>query len=485
MTMLPVLSVASEVYPLVKTGGLADVAGALPAALARHGVAMTTLVPGYPAVLAALEDGHEAASLDAIPGGPARLLAGRAGGIDLLVIDAPHLFARDGGPYADGGGREWPDSAIRFACLSAAAAAIAAGALPGWSPAIVHAHDWQAGLAPAYLHYSGIAVPSVLTVHNLAFQGRFDAAMLHDLGLPDAAMAIDGVEYFGGIGFLKAGLRFATRVTTVSPSYAREIATEAGGMGLGGLIAARGDDVSGILNGIDTAVWDPASDPLIARPYSRHRLSGRAAGRAALEAAFGLEPDDGMLFGVVSRLSDQKGLDLLLDALPALVAGGGRLALVGAGDPRLEAGFRQAAAAHPGRVGIFIGYDEARAHGVQAGADALLVPSRFEPCGLTQLCALRYGCVPVVARTGGLADTVIDANPAALAAGVATGIHFAPDDSDALIHAIGHAIALHRDKATWRRLRGNGMAADVSWDAPAAAYARLYREARQAMAATA
>ncbi|WP_419826602.1 glycogen synthase GlgA [Sphingomonas sp.] len=475
-----VLSVASEVYPLVKTGGLADVAGALPGALARHGVAMRTLVPGYPPVLAALEGASEAASLDAIPGGPARLLAARAAGLDLLVLDAPQLFTRDGGPYADATARDWPDNALRFACLSAAAAAIAAGAIPGWRPELVHAHDWQAGLAPAYLYYGGVDVPSVLTVHNLAFQGRFEPALLPELGLPDTAMTIDGVEYFGGIGFLKAGLRFATRVTTVSPSYAREIATEAGGVGLGGLIAARGRDVTGILNGIDTTVWDPARDPLIARPYTRHRLAGRAANRAALGAAFGLEADDGPLFGVVSRLSQQKGLDLLLDALPALVSDGGRLALIGAGDPALERGFAQAAAAHPGRVGVFIGYDEARAHQMQAGADALLVPSRFEPCGLTQLCALRYGCVPVVARTGGLADTVIDANPAALSAGVATGVQFAPDDAGALLHAIGRTTTLHRDKAAWRRLRANGMAADISWDAPAAAYARLYREARQA-----
>jgi starch synthase len=369
---------------------------------------------------------------------------------------------------------------VRFACLSAAAAAIAAGAVPGWRPALVHAHDWQAALAPAYLLYGGVPCPSVLTIHNLAFQGRFDAALLPELGLPQAALSIDGVEYFGGIGFLKAGLRFATRITTVSPSYAREIAGEAGGMGLGGLIAARGRDLVGILNGIDTAVWDPATDPLIVRHFSRHRLAPRIANRAALEAAFGLDADDGPLFGVVSRLSHQKGLDLLLEALPALVAGGGRLALIGAGDTALERGFAAAAAAHPGRVGVFVGYDEARAHLCQAGSDALLVPSRFEPCGLPQLCALRYGAVPVVARTGGLADTVIDANPAALAAGVATGIQFAPDDFPALADAIGRTIALYGDRATWRRLRGNGMAADVSWDGPAAAYARLYREARQA-----
>lgn len=474
---LGVLSIASELYPLVKTGGLADVVGALPAALAAQGVRSVTLVPGYPAVRAALERGREVARLETPMAGAAALLGGRAAALDLLVLDAPHLFDRPGGPYADPHGRDWPDNAERFAALAFAGAAIARGLIPGYAPRIVHAHDWQAALAPAYLHYDPApGVRSLLTIHNLAFQGRYPPEMLARLGLPAEAMTIDGVEYFGGIGFLKAGLRFADAITTVSPSYAAEIATEAGGMGLGGLIAARRGALTGILNGIDAAVWNPAADPLIAAPFSATEPAARAANTSALCAEFGLDHDPATpLFGVVSRLTGQKGLDLLLAALPALIVRGGRLALIGTGEPALEAGFRAAAAAHPGRVAVLIGYDEARAHRLQAGVDVLLVPSRFEPCGLTQLCALRYGAVPLVARTGGLADTVIDASPAALAAGVATGIQFAPIEAAALGAAIERAFALFEDRPAWARIRANAMAADVSWERPARAYAALYR----------
>ncbi|USI71674.1 glycogen synthase GlgA [Sphingomonas morindae] len=474
---LPVLSVASELYPLIKTGGLADVAGALPAAMAGHGVEMVSLVPGYPAVLGALAESRALATLDLL-GDPATLIAGHAHGLDLLVLDAPHLYDRPGSPYADGEGRDWPDNARRFAALALAAARIAEGVIPQFRPRLIHAHDWQAALAPAYLHYRGIAVPSLLTVHNLAFQGRFPADQRHGLELPEAAMTIHGVEYYGDLGFLKAGLRFASHITTVSPSYAEEIASEAGGMGLGGLLAGRAaaGELTGILNGIDTAIWDPAQDPLLPRPFSAHQREGRAAARRALLADAGFDPADaGPVFGVVSRLTWQKGLDLLLELLPDLLARGGRLVLLGSGEPGLEQGFRAAAEARPDRVSVRIGYDEARAHLLQAGADVLLVPSRFEPCGLTQMCALRYGAVPLVARTGGLADTVIDANPAALAAEVATGLQFAPVERPAFAAALARAFALFADRPAWDRIQANAMRADVSWTRSAAAYAALYR----------
>jgi starch synthase len=475
---LRVLSVASEVYPLVKTGGLADVAGALPAALAAEGVQVVTLLPGYPAVLDAIEQGRTVARLDDLMGGPAALIGGRAAGLDLLALDAPHLYSRDGGPYVDPRNVDWPDNPQRFAALAQVAALVAGGLVPRYRPHLVHAHDWQAGLTPAYLHYRGVATPSVLTIHNLAFQGRAPAGLLAMLGLPGDAMTIDGVEYYGDIGFLKAGIAFASRVTTVSPTYADEIATEAGGMGLGGLLMARAaaGDLVGILNGIDTAVWDPATDPLLPAPYSAARPAGRRAARAALEEEFGLARGEaGPILAVVSRLTHQKGLDLLLAALPRLIDRGARLALLGSGEAAIEAGFREAARAHPGRVGVTIGYDEGKAHRLQAGADMILVPSRFEPCGLTQLCALRYGAVPVVARVGGLADTVIDANPAALAIGVATGVQFAPDSADALLAAIRHATLLQADRATWARLQANAMAAEVSWARSARTYAALFR----------
>jgi starch synthase len=475
---MEVLSVASEAYPLVKTGGLADVAGALPGALRAEGVRMRTLLPGYPAVMAALMDARPLHQWGDLFGGGASLLAATARGLDLLVLDAPHLYARPGNPYLGLDGRDWPDNARRFAALARVGAWIAQGLLPDWRPACVHVHDWQAALVPVFLHYDGGARPAtVLTVHNLAFQGVFPPWLLPTLGLPPQSFALDGMEYFGSIGFLKGGLLFADRITTVSPTYAAEIRTPADGMALDGLLRGRGAAVSGILNGIDTEVWNPATDTLLPAPYDAKRLKARAANRTELQFRFALAPDTAApLFAVISRLTGQKGMDLLLAALPVLLAEGGQLAVLGAGDPAIERGFRDAAAAHPGRVGCFIGYDEPLAHLVQAGTDALLVPSRFEPCGLTQLCALRYGAVPVVARVGGLADTVIDASPMALASGVATGVQFAPVSAEMLEAAIRRAAALKRSPEIWQRLQRNGMATDVSWRDPARRYAALYRE---------
>jgi starch synthase len=315
-----------------------------------------------------------------------------------------------------------------------------------------------------------------MTVHNLAFPGKVPRELLSRLGLPPGSYAIDGVEFHGTISLLKAGLRYADRITTVSPSYAVEIRTDELGMGFGGLLRTRSDMLSGILNGIDTAIWNPASDPLIAAPFDRATLAKRAANKAELQARMGLPQEaDVPLFGVVSRLTWQKGMDLLLTCLRVLRALGAQLALVGAGEAELETAFRTEAERAPGWIGCVIGYDEALAHLVQAGADALLVPSRFEPCGLTQLCALRYGAVPVVARVGGLADTVIDANAAALAAGVATGVQFTPVNVDMLDVAMRRAVALYRESAVWRTLQTNGMVADVSWRGPARQYAALYR----------
>ncbi len=474
---LEVLSVASEAYPLVKTGGLADVVGALPAALAPEGIRVRTLLPGYPAVVAAMRDARVVHEYRELMGGAARLLAGEAAGLDLIAIDAPHLFQRPGNPYVDAQGRDWPDNALRFGALARVAAEVGRGRLDGYRPDIVHAHDWQAGLVPAFLEYEpGPRPATVLTVHNLAFQGQFPADLLAPLGLPPRAFHVDGVEYYGGIGYLKAGLALADRITTVSPTYAAEIRTTVGGMGLGGLLRKRGDAVTGILNGIDTAVWDPAHDSRIAAPYDVKHLKPRELNKSALQVRAGLDVlPDALLCGVVSRLTGQKGIDLLIEALPALLAQGAQLAVLGSGEPALETALLAAAERHPGRVAVTIGYDESLAHAIQAGADALLVPSRFEPCGLTQLCALRYGAIPVVARTGGLADTVVDANEMALAAKMGTGVMFSPVTTDALIHALERTAALHADPIAWQALRKRAMQTDVSWTRPAAAYARLYR----------
>jgi starch synthase len=472
-----VLGVVSEIFPLIKTGGLADVAGALPLALAAEGVQVTTLIPGYQAVLDRLDNAAPVHRFADLFGGPARLLRGRAAGLDLLAIDAPHLYARPGNPYLGPDGRDWPDNAMRFAALAEAASWLATGGMAAFAPDIVHAHDWQAGLALAYLHYRGGPRPgTVMTVHNLAFQGLFPAALLPSLGLPPAAFSIDGVEFHGRIGFLKAGLAFADRITTVSPTYAAEIRTPEGGMGLDGLLRSRASVLHGILNGIDDTVWNPAADKLIAAEFSLTRLRRRAANKAALQARFSLAAaPETMLLGVISRLTQQKGVDLLLDTLDLVPRLRAQLVLLGAGERAMENGFAAAAAAYPGQISCAIGYDEALAHQIQAGADAILVPSRFEPCGLTQLCALRYGALPVVARVGGLADTVIDANEAALAAGTGTGIQFAPVTPDMLTAALERTDTLWREPATWRRLQRNAMRADVSWRRPAAHYAALYR----------
>jgi starch synthase len=351
---------------------------------------------------------------------------------------------------------------------------------------VVHAHDWQAGLAPAYLHYAGGARPgTVVTVHNLAFQGSFPAHLLSSLGLPPQSFVYDGVEYHGRISFLKAGLQLADRITTVSPTYAAETTGPEFGMGFEGLLQARAAVYSGILNGIDTDVWNPATDVHLPARFSAKSPRRRALNKRALQARFGLaESPETMLFGVISRLSWQKGLDLLLAALPDLVVSDAQLVVLGAGDAQLQNGFVAAASTMPGRVGVFIGYDESLAHLVQGGADALLVPSRFEPCGLTQLCALRYGAVPVVARVGGLNDTVIDANEMALGAGVATGIQFAPVTREGLAGAISRAASLWRDRKAWRRIQANGLAADIGWDRPAARYVEVYRAAAAAQGRT-
>ncbi len=477
MSTLNVLSVASEIYPLVKTGGLADVVGALPAALAAEDIHVTTLVPGYPAVLAALEGAETVHIFHGLFGGDARLLSGRAAGLDLLVLEAPYLYDRPGNPYVGADGRDWHDNAIRFAAIARVAADLGLGLIGALQPDVVHAHDWQTGLAPAYMRYSGRPhAPSVMTVHNMAFQGQYGRGLMQALGLPPHAFSMEGVEYFGTIGFLKAGLQLADRITTVSPTYAVEIRTTEGGMGLDGLLRSRAGAVSGILNGIDDTVWDPATDPMIAAPFSAAKPAGRAANKAALQARIGLAPDpDALLFGVVSRLTWQKGLDLLLDRLGPLLATGAQLAILGSGEPGIADGFAHAALTNPGRVGMVNGYDEKLAHLIQAGSDVILVPSRFEPCGLTQLCALRYGAIPLVARVGGLTDTIIDANEVARAAGIGTGVQFGPVTGDHLEAAILRTADLWRDRAYWKTMQANAMKTDVSWRRPAAAYARLFR----------
>jgi starch synthase len=473
--MIEVLSVASEVYPLIKTGGLADVTGALPDALAANNVTMRTLVPGYPSVMGKLGGGRTVAQIDDLFGTPARLVAARMEGIDVIVIDAPSHYDRPGNPYVGPDGWDWPDNWKRFAALSWVAAELGMGLVEGYRPQVIHAHDWQAGLAPAYIKFGPRDdIKTVMTVHNMAFKGFFGPEIFGQLRLPPHAFGVGGVEFWGGISYLKSGMECADYVTTVSPTYADEIRTAEFGMGLEGLLNGRAETVFGILNGIDTKVWDPAIDPALPQKFSSSTIHLRVNNKKAIVDKFGLDGTDGPLFCVVSRLTDQKGMDLLLQTVDGLVDLGARLAVLGSGEAYLEDGFRHHADKHKGKVGIITGYNEALSHLLQGGADAILVPSRFEPCGLTQLYGLRYGCVPVVSRIGGLADTVIHANPAALRAEVATGIVHEPASPQALYEAVRRAVKLYADQKTWKKIQRRGMKSDVSWQTSATRYADLY-----------
>jgi starch synthase len=483
---LRVLHVTAELYPWVKSGGLGDVAAALPPALTALGVDARLLLPGFRGFLDAFPGITDVARLHT-PFTAERVRVGlaRVPGSELLayLVDQPGFYDRPGNPYAGPDGRDWPDNHHRFGHFGWIAAELARGAEPGWSPDILHIHDWHAGLAPAYLTVRPPVaghVPTVFTVHNLAYQGLFPPAVFAELVLPPGFFSIDGVEFNGLVSFIKAGLFYADRLTTVSPTYAREIQTPAFGCGLDGLLRTRSEALTGILNGVDPRVWDPRHDPILPRYYgAEDAASGKAIAKAALQHRLGLDDgQDAPLFGVVSRLTPQKGLDLLLSCLPELVADGSRLALLGSGDSDLEHGFSVAAAAHNGAIAVEIGYDEVLSHLIIAGADIVLVPSRFEPCGLTQLYALRYGTLPLVRRVGGLADTVVDATAVSLADGSADGFAFDGDNPPALMTAVQRANTLFRERAIWLRMMRRAMTRDFSWTAAARRYVAVYRELR-------
>lgn len=484
-----VLQVCAEIFPLLKTGGLADVAGALPQALRALGADTRVVLPGFDSILAGLASPLELATLQ--PPGEmahtaARLVHGHlpALGIDAYVIDAPDYYCRAGGPYADAGNQPYADNALRFALLGWVAAELARGLDADWQPDVVHAHDWHAGLTPAYLQAAAatrLQLPGcVFTVHNLAYQGMFARADFDGLGLPPHFFSIHGLEFHAQLNFMKAGLYYADRVTTVSPNYAREIQGPEQGCGLDGLLRARAHDLSGILNGVDGAVWDPATDALLPAYYGANDMTGKARCRTALRRELGLATrSDGPLYCVVSRLTEQKGLHLVLQALPALIAGGGQFALLGSGDAGLEAAFREAAATAPEAVAVRLGYDEAFAHRLIAGSEVIMVPSHYEPCGLTQLYGLKYGTLPLVRRVGGLADTVADTRLETLDTD-ATGFVFDAFSCAALEQAILRVNALHRRPPEWKRVRARGMAQDFGWARAAAEYLALYHSLRPA-----
>jgi len=476
---MKILFVTSEVESLAKSGGLADVSRALPIALKKKGNDARILLPGYPGAIAQLKNPRIEATVGSLLGvDNATLISGQLPGSDVPVwlIHAPSLFSRGGGLYQDDNGRDWADNAHRFAFLAHIAAEIATGRLLDWRPDIVHANDWHTGLVPLLVSAKeGPRPGTIFTVHNMAFQGLFPREVLPVIGVPEHFFSAKGIEFYGQISFLKAAIRYSDKITTVSPTYAREVLTSELGCGLDGLLRARRADFCGILNGIDRELWNPATDVHLPHRFSAGDISGKRVCKAEIQAELGLavQPQT-PLIGFISRLAHQKMADVILETIPAIVSAGAQFALVGEGEPSLEAAFKALEDRYPQNLAVRIGYQEALAHRLQAGADILLAPARFEPCGLTQLYALRYGTAPIVRRTGGLADTVTDVS---FTEPSATGFVFEGADSAGLMGAVERALTLYKEPLAWRRLQLKGMEEDFGWTASAERYTTLYHEA--------
>jgi len=477
---MKVLFATAEAYPLIKTGGLADVSYALPNALRQLNVDIRVLLPGYPPVLDQLACVEVTEPIPLFPHvEPIRLLASLMpdGITPVYIVDCPALFQRDGGPYLNAHGHEWGDNGMRFAVLSKVAA-LFGGETFLFRPDIVHCNDWQTGLTPAFLAYGKPPrARSVLSLHNAAYQGNFPPDILNAIDLPVESFALEGLEFHGMVSFLKAGLYYADWLTTVSPSYAQEIQTVDFGQGMHGLLSFRHEQLSGILNGIDDAAWNPSTDSHLPHHYSATDLAGKTANRHALRQRLSLaDAAEKPLFSMITRLAHQKGVDLLLPLLPGIVQRGGQVAILGSGEPELEHGLRHMADRFPDHISVTIGYNEALAHQIEAGADGFIMPSRFEPCGLNQMYSMRYGTLPIVRHTGGLADTVVDATPEALQAQRATGFVFDVASSDALWQAIDRALTLfYDDKSSWQQMQLTGMQQDFSWRHSAQQYLDLYQ----------
>lgn len=478
MSEIKVLFVTSEMAPLIKTGGLADVSGALPAALRTLDIDVRVLLPGYPRVMAQLGPNEVVARFTDLPGfPPSRLIFSiTASGVPLLVLDCPDLYQREGGPYADAGGHDWPDNALRFGLLSKIAAVLGSSESPlSWRPDLVHGNDWQTGLTGVYLSVAEGAVPNIITIHNLAFQGNFRPRKVELLNLPPASFNVNGIELYGNMSFLKAGLYYAYHITTVSPSYAHEIQGDELGFGLQGLLRVRSGDITGILNGIDTDEWNPETDKYLSSHFSPTRMTGKAGNKKALQERMGLDTDaDLPLLGVVSRLTHQKGLDLLLEIAPRLMELPVQLVILGSGEPGMQQAALDLAQRYPGKIATLIGFDEGLSHQIEAGIDMFIMPSRFEPCGLNQFYSQRYGTPPIVHNTGGLADSVVDCTPETLKDGTASGFVFSGMTTENLFVTIQRAVALYRDEKKWKALRKNCMSKDFSWRSSAKSYREVY-----------
>lgn len=474
---LRALFVASEYFPLAKTGGLADVVGALPEALTRLGAEARVIIPGYPSALEQLHRDRQCMKLEVL-GRRVQIIKTRLPGssVQIYLVCNAELFERPGSPYVDPRGQDWADNALRFAVFNHAAARLATGRTgSSWRPDVVHCHDWQAGLTPLLIRFSREPRPATLfTIHNAAFAGRFSFDTVRPLQIPEAAKGIDGAEFYGDFSFLKAGIFYADKLTTVSPTYARELCTAEYGCGFDGLLRARAGDLVGILNGIDAELWNPAKDPYLVRNYSRTDCGGKQACKADLQEEFGLQADpDAPLAIFASRITAQKMADVVLTELSSTLQSKPALqfALLGRGDIVLENGFRELAQAFPGRASARLDYSESLAHRLQAGGDILLHGSRFEPCGLVQMYAMRYGTVPLVRNVGGLADSVTDAD----ARGLANGFVFEEATGEAMFSTLNRCVdTFAADRGRWRELQRVGMTQDFSWSSSAKKYLRLY-----------
>jgi starch synthase len=474
--------VASEAHPFAKTGGLAEVSAALSDALTRLGHSVTLVLPRYRGIAA--DDGERIQTRLRFGSRvqPVAILERQLSDRQKVVfVDVPELFDRES-LYGTAAG-DYPDNAMRFAVFSRAALEYAR--VRNWRPSIIHAHDWQAGLVPVYQKmqlsddpYVG-RVPVVFTLHNLAFQGLFPVSTLTDVGLGGEVLDVRGLEFWGNISYLKGGINFSEKITTVSPGYAKEIVQPELGFGFEGVLAQRSSDLIGILNGIDTARWNPAADPFVPASFDENDLSGKRDAKRALLALVGLRSDDAALarpiVGLVSRLTDQKGCDLIDAASDDLMRLDATWVMLGNGEPRYEDAWRTLAARYPDRVSATLGFDERLAHHIEAGADIFLMPSRFEPCGLNQMYSLRYGTVPIVRATGGLNDTVDDVDvDVDASAGEGTGFKFRDYTPEALVRTVRRALTAFQDQTTWKHIQQRGMQRDHSWDASAAQYVKLY-----------
>ncbi len=474
--MIRILYATSEVFPLVKTGGLADVSASLPEALCRLGYDVHIILPGYPAAMEAarnesalckarLQIGHHSVNLlqTRLPGTS----------VTLWLVDCPALFDRAGNPYQNSKGEDWWDNAQRFELFCRVAALMALGQADiSWVPDIVHCNDWQTGLIPVFLEHQQNRPGTVFTIHNLAYQGLFPQEIFRALGLADSLWNMHELEFHGEMSFIKGGLVFGDRITTVSPGYAREIQTPAYGCGLDGLLRHRQDKLCGILNGIDTRLWNPEDDDCLECHYSIGQLKNKAYCKANLQQQLGLKPVKAPLLGFIGRMVEQKGLDWLVAVMPPLLERGCQFALLGSGDRRYEEPLKALALQWPEQVSLTLAYDEVLSHRITAGCDLFMMPSRFEPCGLNQMYSLRYGTLPVVHAVGGLRDTVFDY--ADEGPGKANGFCFKEATAASFLGAIERALDCRKKPKSWRRLQHNGMSGDYSWKHRAQSYGDLY-----------